>query len=154
MSPVHCYPFIIPTVHLSPLPTCSTSLLLTGIGVHWHWCSLVLVLVLVLVLAFSGIGIWWHSLALVSIIVNLGSIVISTIISPYEQWLIGRVVVLYDVALGGAAVRPRCRWWCPCCCHCCVVVQKWDPLPPCEQRLAVAALGAVVVVQKWAWLGG
>jgi hypothetical protein len=44
--------------------------------------------------------------------------VISTSISPYKQWLAGRVVVLCDVAL--------------------ISVQERDPLPPCKQRLAAA----------------
>jgi hypothetical protein len=34
--------------------------------------------------------------------VVLSSIVVSTIISPYEQWLIGGVVVLYDAVLVAA----------------------------------------------------
>jgi hypothetical protein len=52
-----------------------------------------------------------------------GSIVISTTIVPYKQWLTGRVVVLCDMA-------PHC------CCH-----PEWGPLCPCEQMLTAAAWG-------------
>jgi hypothetical protein len=52
-------------------------------------------------------------------------------ITPYEQWLAGRVVALCDMALG--MVRRRCsRLPLLCCCP------EWDPLPPCKQRLAAA----------------
>jgi hypothetical protein len=47
--------------------------------------------------------------------------VVSTSITPYEQWLTGRVVVLCDVAP--------------------ILVQEKDPLPPCKQRLAAVAWG-------------
>jgi hypothetical protein len=42
------------------------------------------------------------ALALALAFVVLSSIVVSTIISPYEQWLVGGVVVLYDAALAAA----------------------------------------------------
>jgi hypothetical protein len=47
--------------------------------------------------------------------------IVSTSITPYEQWLAGRVVVLCDVAP--------------------VLVQEKDLLPPCKQRLAAVAWG-------------
>jgi hypothetical protein len=68
---------------------------------------------------------------LLVLFVILASIVVSTTISPYEQWLVGRVVALSDMALGSGVVLG----WCCCC----VAVQKRDPLPPCEQRLPAAA---------------
>ena len=49
------------------------------------------------------------------------SIVVSTSSSPYEQWLIGRVVVMHDMAFTGLLSRnsaccnpaSRCsQWWC------------------------------------------
>jgi hypothetical protein len=135
LSPIHrpCCSFV-PPPRLFDFPAvrwhwCSLALALVfaGIGICWRWC--------LLALAFGGIGIgigvrWrWRSVALAFggvrwhwcplvfvVVVNLSSIIISTIISPYEQWLVGGVVVLYNAALGGVAARPRCRWWCPCCC--------------------------------------
>jgi hypothetical protein len=59
-------------------------------------------LALALVFAGIGIGVCWHW-SVLFIVVVLSSIVVSTIISPYEQWLAGGVVVLYDAALGVAA---------------------------------------------------
>jgi hypothetical protein len=47
--------------------------------------------------------------------------VVTTPISPYEQWLVGGVAVVCDVAS--------------------VLVQEKDLLPPCEQRLAAVARG-------------
>jgi hypothetical protein len=47
--------------------------------------------------------------------------VVTTSISPYEQWLVGGVVVVCDVAS--------------------ILVQEKDPLPPCEQRLAAVVWG-------------
>jgi hypothetical protein len=52
----------------------------------------------VLVLVLAGVGVGMHSLAL---FVVLASIVVSTTISPYEQWLVCRVVALCDVATAG-----------------------------------------------------
>jgi hypothetical protein len=59
----------------------------------------------VLGLAFAGVRPHWHRsvLLFVFVVVVLSSIIVSTIISPYEQWLAGGVVVLYDVVLGAAA---------------------------------------------------
>jgi hypothetical protein len=48
---------------------------------------------------FTVIGIrWcWHSSALLFIV--LCSIIVSTTITPYKQWLAGRVVALSDLAV-------------------------------------------------------
>ena len=117
LSPVHCPPFVISVIphslsllspHYSFITPHLTSVCLYSPlflvlnklpAICWHRCFLELV--------FAGIHWHWHwhwHWSALFIIVVLSSIVISTIISPYEQWLAGGVVVLYDVALGVAAV--------------------------------------------------
>ena len=96
-----------PCSHLSVLA-------FAGVGVGWRWRALALAFTLAL--AFAGVSVrcrwcslsltfavvgvrWrWHSLAFLFVV--LRSIVVSTTITPYEQWLAGGVVALSDVALG------------------------------------------------------
>jgi hypothetical protein len=85
-------------------------------------------LVLALALALAGVGVGVRSLA--SFVV-LASIVVSTTISPYEQWLVGGVVALCDVATAG---------------RCCL--EKG----PCEQRLTAAAMDTERV-WRCGWVG-
>ena len=89
------------------LSWCSLGLVLvfTGIGVPWCWVGVCWWHSLVLVLVFTSVGVgvcwYWCLLALVlalALFVILASIIVSTTISLYEQWLAGRVVVLCDMA--------------------------------------------------------
>lgn len=121
--------FVVPCLRGHPLPSLSPMFVLQAIHPPSHSSSLPFILPLFIGMAVRCCGCTcglssWCLLSSAFVVPAVccppfvATIIVSTSNSPYEQWLVGGLVVLYDVAVAGAAevlgVLCCCCWSLPC----------------------------------------